>query len=188
MATHNILVLEGDGIGPEVMGQAIRVLDSVGQAHGLTFNYEYAHFGGASIDAHGEPLTQATIDLAKASDAVMLGAVGGPKCHAPGSGHPVTAGTLKAGVNLCEDRLYFNAHDHDGKPTSCGDNDATWGPSWSGSANNGCPFDDPGDTGSLGPIVGSPGSERAAVGWGGALGLNKGAAGTGANHMKVYIR
>lgn len=79
MATHNILVLEGDGIGPEVMGQAIRVLDSVGQAHGLTFNYEYAHFGGASIDAHGEPLTQATIDLAKASDAVMLGAVGGPK-------------------------------------------------------------------------------------------------------------
>ena len=124
----------------------------------------------------------------KTSLAQHITAVGGPKCHAPGSGHPVTAGTLKAGVNLCEDRLYFNAHDHDGKPTSCGDNDATWGPSWSGSANNGCPFDDPGDTGSLGPIVGSPGSERAAVGWGGALGLNKGAAGTGANHMKVYIR
>ena len=124
----------------------------------------------------------------KSSLAQHIAMVGGPKCHLAGSGHALTAGTLKASGNLCETRLYFNAHDHDGNATACGDDDATWGPSWNGKSNNGCPFDDPASTGSLGPMIGSGGSERPASGWGWALGLNKGAAGSGANHMKVYIR
>lgn len=79
MSTHNLLVLEGDGIGPEVMQQALRVLSFVGTEHGFDFNLEYAAFGGASIDAHGEPVTEATLAQAKAADAVLLGAVGGEK-------------------------------------------------------------------------------------------------------------
>ncbi len=79
MSTHNLLVLEGDGIGPEVMEQALRVLRFAGTEHGLDFNLEYAPFGGASIDEHGEPVTQETLALAKAADAVLLGAVGGEK-------------------------------------------------------------------------------------------------------------
>ncbi len=124
----------------------------------------------------------------KASLAEHINKIGGPVCHKAGTGTPVSAGTLKVGGNLCETRLYFNAHDHDGKPTACGDNDAGWGPAWSAKNNNPCPFDDPGATSGLGPIVGSGGSERPSVGFGWGLGLNKGAAGTGQNHMKVYVR
>jgi len=74
-----IAVLSGDGIGPEIMPQAVRVLEAVGQACGHTFELTSAQVGGAAIDATGFPLPTETLDLAKSSDAVLLGAVGGPK-------------------------------------------------------------------------------------------------------------
>ena len=69
-----IVTLPGDGIGPEIMRAAIRVLDALGE-----FEYDEQLLGGASIDAHGTALTDATLDACKASDAVLLAAVGGPK-------------------------------------------------------------------------------------------------------------
>ncbi|MBQ4132854.1 MAG: 3-isopropylmalate dehydrogenase [Desulfovibrionaceae bacterium] len=75
----NICVLPGDGIGPEVTAQALKVLDAVADKFGHVFEYEQALIGGSAIDACGEPLPQATLDLCRKSDAVFLGAVGGPK-------------------------------------------------------------------------------------------------------------
>jgi 3-isopropylmalate dehydrogenase len=77
--TKNILVLSGDGIGPEVTAQAVRILEWFNQNQGTDFNVDYALIGGAAYDETGHPLPQETIDKAKASDAVLLGAVGGPK-------------------------------------------------------------------------------------------------------------
>jgi 3-isopropylmalate dehydrogenase len=76
---HKIAVLPGDGIGPEVMGQGTRVLKQVAQLYGFSVELEEAIVGGASIDAHGKPLTDSVLKLAKESDAVLLGAMGGPK-------------------------------------------------------------------------------------------------------------
>ena len=72
---HKIAVLAGDGIGPEVTAEAVKVL----KATGVDFNFEDALVGGAAYDAKGHPLPQETLDLCKAADAVLLGAVGGPK-------------------------------------------------------------------------------------------------------------
>ncbi|MBQ7265716.1 MAG: 3-isopropylmalate dehydrogenase [Firmicutes bacterium] len=74
---YNLAVVAGDGIGPEVMEQNIRVLDKVGKKFGHTFKYEHVLGGGCAIDKFGEPLPQNTIDVCKASDSVLLGAVGG---------------------------------------------------------------------------------------------------------------
>ena len=74
-----IAVLSGDGIGPEIMPQAVRVLETIGQVCGQTFELTSAQVGGAAIDATGFPLPEETLALAKSSDAVLLGAVGGPK-------------------------------------------------------------------------------------------------------------
>jgi len=76
--TKRVLVLPGDGIGPEIMAQAVRVLEVL-RAEGLGFEIEEARIGGAAVDADGVPLPQSTLALAKAADAVLLGAVGGPK-------------------------------------------------------------------------------------------------------------
>jgi 3-isopropylmalate dehydrogenase len=76
------LLLPGDGIGPEVTDQARRVLDAAAKRAGIAFGYEEDLIGGASIDAHGTPLTDAAVARAKASQAVLLGAVGGPKWDA----------------------------------------------------------------------------------------------------------
>jgi 3-isopropylmalate dehydrogenase len=76
---YKIAVLPGDGIGPEVMGQGAQVLRQVGQLYGFTVELEEGIVGGASIDAHGKPLTDAVLKLTKESDAVLLGAMGGPK-------------------------------------------------------------------------------------------------------------
>lgn len=73
--SHKIAVLPGDGIGPEVVAEALKVL----RATGVKFEFEEALIGGAAYDATGEPLPGATLDLCKASDAVLLGAVGGPQ-------------------------------------------------------------------------------------------------------------
>lgn len=73
----NLAVIKGDGIGPEIVTEAMKVLDAVGAKYGHTFNYEQLLMGGCSIDAYGEPLTQETIDIAKSKDAVLMGSIGG---------------------------------------------------------------------------------------------------------------
>src|SRR5438034_3567849 len=79
MTTYRIAVLPGDGIGPEVTHEAMRVLQSVGKAAGLGFEFEQALIGGAAIDATGGPLPRATLDLCRKAQAILFGAVGGPK-------------------------------------------------------------------------------------------------------------
>ena len=76
---YNICVMPGDGIGPEIVAEAVKVLDVVGKKFGLEFTYSQALIGGAAIDAVGVPLPDATVAACKAADAVLLGAVGGPK-------------------------------------------------------------------------------------------------------------
>ncbi len=76
-----IAVLAGDGIGPEIVAQALKVLRRLA-ADGLKLEFEEAPFGGAGVDAHGDPLPPSTLKLAKAADAVLCGAVGGPKYDA----------------------------------------------------------------------------------------------------------
>jgi 3-isopropylmalate dehydrogenase len=77
--TYKLLILPGDGIGPEVMRETLRVLDWFQKNRGLFFELTHGLVGGASIDANGSPLTEATINAALASDAVLFGAVGGPQ-------------------------------------------------------------------------------------------------------------
>jgi 3-isopropylmalate dehydrogenase len=74
-----IAVLSGDGIGPEVMQEAIKVLDAIQKKFGFTLSYEYADVGGCAIDNHGEALPKNTLDICKQSDAILFGSVGGPK-------------------------------------------------------------------------------------------------------------
>ena len=74
-----ITVLAGDGIGPEITGEAIKVLDRVGEVYGHTFEYTYVDIGGCSIDKYGVPITDEGMAKCKDSDSVLLGAVGGPK-------------------------------------------------------------------------------------------------------------
>ncbi|SKA76714.1 3-isopropylmalate dehydrogenase [Paucidesulfovibrio gracilis DSM 16080] len=74
-----VCILAGDGIGPEIMEQALRVLERVGQRFGREFSLEHALIGGVAIDATGGPLPQETVEACRRSDAVLLGAVGGPK-------------------------------------------------------------------------------------------------------------
>ncbi len=78
-ATKNLLLMPGDGIGPEVMAQAKRVLGWLQESKRASFNIEEELVGGASIDAHGVPLTDAALAKAKAADALLFGSVGGPK-------------------------------------------------------------------------------------------------------------
>ena len=75
----NILVLPGDGIGHEIVAEAERVLDTVKEKFGLAIETDHGLIGGAAIDATGQPLPEETLTKAKAADAVLLGAVGGPK-------------------------------------------------------------------------------------------------------------
>lgn len=74
-----ITVLPGDGIGPEIVAEAIKVLNQVAAKFGHSFDYTYVDIGGCSIDKYGVPITEEGMALCKASDSVLLGAVGGPK-------------------------------------------------------------------------------------------------------------
>jgi 3-isopropylmalate dehydrogenase len=74
---YKIAVIPGDGIGPEIVTEAKRVLDKIGEQYGHKFTYEEVLMGGVSIDAHGVPLTDEALATAKASDSILLGAVGG---------------------------------------------------------------------------------------------------------------
>ena len=73
----NLAVIKGDGIGPEIVTEAMKVLDAVGKKYGHTFNYEHILMGGCSIDAYGDPLTDEAVAIAKSKDAVLLGSIGG---------------------------------------------------------------------------------------------------------------
>ena len=77
--SKNILVLPGDGIGPEIVHEAVKVLAKLRDDFGLDVDLDEALVGGAAIDATGGPLPEATLDLAREANAVLLGAVGGPK-------------------------------------------------------------------------------------------------------------
>ena len=74
---YNVTVIPGDGIGPEIVREAKKVMDKVGAVYGHTFDYTEILMGGCSIDAYGVPLTEEALETARKSDAVLLGAVGG---------------------------------------------------------------------------------------------------------------
>ncbi len=102
----NIAVIRGDGIGPEIITEAIKVLDKVGKKFGHTFNYTDVLMGGCAIDATGVPLPQETINICLKSDSVLLGAVGGKKWDTlPGNLRPEAGllgirGALKLFANI----------------------------------------------------------------------------------------
>lgn len=74
---YNIAVIPGDGIGPEIIAEAVKVLDRIGEKFGHSFHYTETLMGGISIDTYGVPLTQEALETARESDSVLLGAVGG---------------------------------------------------------------------------------------------------------------
>ncbi|MDO5422528.1 MAG: 3-isopropylmalate dehydrogenase [Eubacteriales bacterium] len=80
---HKIAVIPGDGIGPEIVREARKVLDAAGKKFGFTLDYTELLMGGASIDVHGIPLTDETIAAAKASEAVLMGSIGGDAKTSP---------------------------------------------------------------------------------------------------------
>ena len=84
-----IAVIRGDGIGPEIVNEALKVLDVIAKKYGHTFTYDDVDMGGNAIDKWGEPLPQAMLDKCVNSDSVLLGAVGGPKWNSvPGDKRP----------------------------------------------------------------------------------------------------
>ncbi|MDF2522797.1 MAG: 3-isopropylmalate dehydrogenase [Clostridiales bacterium] len=102
MGRYNIAVLPGDGIGPDVVAQSIEVINAIGKKYNHEFILNKALMGGCAIDAYGEPLPTQTLELCKRCDAVLLGAVGGPKWDTlPGNKRP-EAGLLgiRAGLGL----------------------------------------------------------------------------------------
>lgn len=85
----NIAVIRGDGIGPEIVNEAIKALDKAAALYGHTFTYDDVDMGGCAIDKFGDPLPQEMLDKCLASDSVLLGAVGGPKWNdVPGPKRP----------------------------------------------------------------------------------------------------
>lgn len=85
----NIAVIRGDGIGPEIVTEALKVLDKVAELYGHTFNYTDVDMGGCAIDKYGDPLPESELDKCLASDSVLLGAVGGNKWNdVPGNMRP----------------------------------------------------------------------------------------------------
>lgn len=86
---YKIAVIKGDGIGPEIVEASMKVLDKIGEKYNHTFDYTEVLAGGAAIDVCDTPLPQETVDICKGSDAVLLGALGGPKWdNLPGDKRP----------------------------------------------------------------------------------------------------
>ena len=79
----NIVCIPGDGIGPEIIAEAKRVLNRIAKKFGHNITYKDVLMGGASIDVYGEPLTEDVIEIAKAADAVLLGSIGGNTATSP---------------------------------------------------------------------------------------------------------
>ena len=90
-----IVLLPGDGIGPEIVTQAQRVLETVAKSFGHQFEFSSSMIGGIAIDTCGDPLPQETIDACRDSDAILLGAVGGPKWDDPSAKTRPEVGLLK---------------------------------------------------------------------------------------------
>ncbi|HZJ78805.1 MAG TPA: 3-isopropylmalate dehydrogenase [Clostridia bacterium] len=89
MKEYNIAVIKGDGIGPEIVDEALKVLDATGEKFGFKFNYNYCLMGGCAIDETGVPLPESTVDICKKAQSVLLGAVGGEKWeNLPGNLRP----------------------------------------------------------------------------------------------------
>lgn len=113
----NIALLKGDGIGPEIVDSAVRVLEKIGETFGHTFNFTPYLIGGAAIDATGAPLPEETVKGCLASDSVLLGAVGGPKWDTlPGNLRPEKAllgirAAMELYTNLRPARLYVALKD-----------------------------------------------------------------------------
>ncbi len=99
---YNITVIKGDGIGPEIVNEAIKVLNKIGEKFNHTFEYTEALAGGAAIDATGVPLPGETLDICKKGDAILFGAVGGPKWDSMPSSLRPEKGllSLRKGLNL----------------------------------------------------------------------------------------
>ena len=97
-----IAVIRGDGIGPEIVNEAIKVLDKIAEKYGHTFTYDDVDMGGVAIDKWDDPLPQAMLDKCLAADSVLLGAVGGPKWEGlPGPQRPEKGLLrLRAGMGL----------------------------------------------------------------------------------------
>ncbi|HJM74755.1 MAG TPA: 3-isopropylmalate dehydrogenase [Dehalococcoidia bacterium] len=100
MASFDILVLSGDGIGPEVTSEGVRALEAIGERFEHVFNFSEDIVGGAAIDAHGAAIRDATIEAARASDAVLFGAVGGPKWSDPNAPVRPEQGLLRLRLEL----------------------------------------------------------------------------------------
>lgn len=79
MKNYNVAVLSGDGIGPEIMAEALKVLDAVQKKYGFQLNFRHFDVGGIAIDKHGTPLPAETLKGCEESDAILFGSVGGPK-------------------------------------------------------------------------------------------------------------
>jgi 3-isopropylmalate dehydrogenase len=103
--TYRIAVFSGDGVGPEVMAQARRVLEVVGRRSGSRFVFEDLLIGGIAIDSYGTALRDEDVEAARASDAILLGAVGGPKWDNPTAAVRPEQGLLKIRKSL---GLYAN--------------------------------------------------------------------------------
>ncbi len=101
-----IAILAGDGIGPEVMKEAVKIIDYIKTRHKIKLEYQYADFGGAAIDRYNEPLPAGCWDICRNSDAILLGSVGGPKWdHLPATRRPEIGGLLELRKRL---KLFAN--------------------------------------------------------------------------------
>lgn len=104
--SYNIAVIKGDGIGPEIVTEAMKVIDKAVEKKGISFSYQEVLMGGASIDAYGKPLTEETLEICKNSDAVLMGSIGGNTTTSPWYQLPANlrpeAGllALRKGLNL----------------------------------------------------------------------------------------
>ena len=90
-----VAVLAGDGIGPEVIAEGLRCLSTIAGLFGHEFELTELPFGGAAIESHADPLPESTLSACLASDAVLLGAIGGPKWSAPQAPLRPEAGLLR---------------------------------------------------------------------------------------------
>ncbi|WP_405727440.1 3-isopropylmalate dehydrogenase [Anaerotignum sp.] len=106
MGSYNIAVLKGDGIGPDVVAEAMNVLNCIGEKYGHSFHFNEKLAGGCAYDVYGEPLPDETLEACRNSDAILLGAVGGPKWdHLPANLRPEAGALLKLRSSL---GLYAN--------------------------------------------------------------------------------
>ncbi len=123
---YKIALIRGDGIGPEVVGEAVKVLEAVGQKFGHSFTYEEVLLGGCATDAVGKSYPDGTAEKCRACDAVLLGAVGGPKWGSdkPAEQRPETAllAIRKGSWPVCQSAPRRPAPRHGGRlPSEKGD-------------------------------------------------------------------